>query len=92
MPDQICDSLDDVARFTPDLIVEVSHPSITKAYGASFLACADFMLGSPTALADPEVEAMVQEALKSSEHGLYVPAGALWGAAVRAVHDIQQQN
>ena len=38
---------------------------------------ADFMMGSPTALADPEVETMLKVAAVS--HGVYIPSGALWG-------------
>ena len=36
------------------------------------------MLGSPTALADPEIEEKLFKAAKV-HHGLYVPSGALWG-------------
>ena len=36
------------------------------------------MLGSPTALADPEIEDQLFKAAKV-HHGLYVPSGALWG-------------
>merc|ERR1712106_790821 len=46
----------------PDVIVEVAHPDITKQFGAKFLAAADFMIGSPTALADVGLET-----------GLYIP-------------------
>ena len=35
------------------------------------------MMGSPTALADPEVETKLRQAAVS--HGLYIPSGALWG-------------
>lgn len=63
-----------------DLIVEVSHPEITKAWGAKFLKHADFYIGSPTALADRALEAELRAAAMESGHGLYVPAGALWGA------------
>ncbi len=41
----------------------------------------DFLVGSPTALADREVEQVLRAAASSaaSGHGLYVPGGALWG-------------
>lgn len=35
-------------------------------------------IGSPTALADPQVQKALFETA-SKCHGLYVPAGALWG-------------
>ncbi|RUS78631.1 hypothetical protein EGW08_013601 [Elysia chlorotica] len=60
-----------------DLIVEVAHPSISQQYGPSFLAHADYMVGSPTALADPELESSLRSAATS--HGLYIPSGAFWG-------------
>lgn len=40
---------------------------------------ADFMIGSPTALADPDLEARLKAQALESGHGLYVPSGALWG-------------
>ncbi|XP_059149161.1 aspartate dehydrogenase domain-containing protein-like [Physella acuta] len=60
-----------------DLIVEVAHPSITEQYGPLFLAHADYMVGSPTALADANLEASLRSAAIS--HGLYIPSGAFWG-------------
>ena len=38
-----------------------------------------FQIGSPTALADVDVEARLRAAAESGTHGLYVPSGALWG-------------
>ena len=67
----------DCGRGSPDLIVEVAHPDITRQHGAAFLAVADFMIGSPTALADRETEAALAAA--ADRRGLYVPSGALWG-------------
>ena len=61
----------------PDVIVEVAHPDITKQFGAKFLTIADFMIGSPTALADEDLESGLKAA--ASNHGLYIPSGALWG-------------
>jgi len=37
------------------------------------------MCGSPTALADLEIETMLRSASKESGNGVYVPNGALWG-------------
>jgi aspartate dehydrogenase len=61
----------------PTVIVEVAHPDITRQFGAKFLAVADFMIGSPTALADVELETALAEA--ATKNGLYIPSGALWG-------------
>ena len=76
--------LEDLGAFAErgaDLIVEVAHPAITEEYGAQFLEHADFFCGSPTCFADRELEERIRAAAeKPNSHGLYVPAGALWGA------------
>jgi hypothetical protein len=77
--------LDAFASVPVDLIVEVSHPDVIRDYGERFLQHADLMIGSPTSFADAEVEARVRAAAAKERgcHGVYIPAGALWGAAVR---------
>ena len=37
------------------------------------------MIGSPTALANKELEDSLKAAIKEHGNGLYVPSGALWG-------------
>lgn len=72
--------LDDLLTFhtrNAHLIVEVCHPCITEQYGDVFLTFADYMIGSPTALANKETEDRLREA--ALYHGVYVPSGALWG-------------
>ncbi|XP_046568581.1 putative L-aspartate dehydrogenase isoform X1 [Haliotis rubra] len=76
-PDQILEDLSDFEKYQADLIVEVAHPNITQTYGPRILQKADFMIGSPTALADAELEAALRSA--ATDHGLYVPSGAFWG-------------
>ena len=73
-----CTDLSDVSRFSPDLIVEVCHPGLLAEWGAHLLTVCDVYMGSPTALADPTANASLRAA--ACIHGLYVPAGALWGA------------
>ena len=51
----ILEDLQDCPSKKPDLIVEVSHPIVVKQNGDLFLKTCDFMLGSPTALADQEI-------------------------------------
>jgi predicted dinucleotide-utilizing enzyme len=74
--------LDDLARFAtrkPDLIVEASHPDISRAHGETFLAQADYMPLSVTALADDALrERLVAAAGRSGRH-LILPQGALVG-------------
>merc|ERR550519_1726181 len=73
----VLEDLDDCGRNNPDVIVEGAHPDVTRRYGAKFLAVADFLIGSPTALADRGLEDELRRA--ASSHGLYIPSGALWG-------------
>jgi len=69
--------LDNCGWREPDVIVEVAHPDITKQFGTKFLQTADFFMGSPTALADRQLEAELTAA--ADKHGLYIPSGAFWG-------------
>ncbi|XP_068211528.1 aspartate dehydrogenase domain-containing protein-like isoform X2 [Palaemon carinicauda] len=73
----ICHDLEECGQFNPDLIVEVAHPAISEKYGQHFLQVADYLVGSPTALASQHVEDALRKAATS--HGLYIPAGAFWG-------------
>lgn len=75
-----CTDLANVALFSPDIIVEVCHPDVTREWGTRFLAVADVYVGSPTAFADPETDRALRSAAQTGPHALYVPAGALWGA------------
>ena len=59
--------------------MEVAHPAVTKQFGRAFLAAADFVMGSPTALADRALESELRAAAEEGGHGLYVPSGGLWG-------------
>jgi len=73
----ILDNLTECDKNNPDVIVEVAHPEITRKFGPRFLEVADYMIGSPTALADRDIEASLEAA--ADNHGLYIPSGALWG-------------
>ena len=69
-----------VARFHADVVIEVCHPDVTAAAASAVLrAGADFVCGSPTALADDALRAELARA-GGGACGVYVPAGALWGA------------
>lgn len=62
-----------------DLVVEVAHPCVAQEHGEDILRHADFMLGSPSALADADTERRLRAAAARGGHTLYVPRGALWG-------------
>lgn len=85
----ILDDLSSIEKRTPDLIVEVAHPSITVEFGESFLDVADYMIGSPTALANSDVEKRLRWKASSGSYGIYIPSGALWGGAdIKKMADI----
>ena len=39
----------------------------------------DFMCGSPTALANKDLEERIKNSVENSGSGFYVPSGAFWG-------------
>ena len=78
-PAQFCADLAQFADYAPDLIVEVAHPDITLRHGAAFLARADYMPLSLTALAVPDIQAVLHDAALSSGRRLLVASGALVG-------------
>ncbi|CAM9110551.1 unnamed protein product, partial [Bubo scandiacus] len=69
-----------------DLVVEVAHPCVAREHGEDILAYADFMLGSPTALADPETERRLRGAAARGGHTLYVPRGGPVGLRGHSAH------
>ncbi|MPC71632.1 putative L-aspartate dehydrogenase [Portunus trituberculatus] len=46
-------------------------------FGPMFLEVADYLIGSPTALASQEVETSLR--VGATTQGLYIPTGAFWG-------------
>lgn len=46
-------------------------------------------MGSPTALANSDVENRLRWKASSGSHGIYIPSGALWGGAdIKKMADI----
>ena len=78
-PELFCADLDRFAEHAPSLIVEVAHPDITRRHGAAFLATADYMPLSLTALAEPGVQDALQHAAAQGGHRLLIASGALVG-------------
>jgi predicted dinucleotide-utilizing enzyme len=80
LPDQVvAPSLEDVRRFTPDLIVECAHPDVTHRHGPDFLAFADYLPLSVNALAESSTQAALEAAARASGRRLFIPHGALIG-------------
>ncbi|KAM7386657.1 hypothetical protein PAMA_009327 [Pampus argenteus] len=70
-----------------DVIVEVCHPQVVKEFGLHFLSQSHFMVGSPSALSDPDLNQKLRRAAQLHGRTLYIPSGALWGG-----QDIQRLN
>ncbi|XP_062294300.1 aspartate dehydrogenase domain-containing protein [Scomber scombrus] len=88
IPDELI--LGDLSTFADrrcDVIVEVCHPQIVKEFGLHFLSQSHFMVGSPSALSDPDLNLKLRQAAQLHGRTLYVPSGALWGG-----QDIQRLN
>ncbi|SNS24098.1 Predicted dinucleotide-utilizing enzyme [Sphingomonas laterariae] len=77
--DRILDDLADAHRFAPDLIVEMAGPEITRRHGEGFLAIADYMPLSLTALADDDLRERLEQAARDNGHSLLIAHGALVG-------------
>lgn len=60
-------------------MIEVAHPDVTKQFGAEILSHCDYFIGSPSVLADRQLEASLTDAIRRSHKRLFVPNGALWG-------------
>ncbi|KAF3700344.1 putative L-aspartate dehydrogenase [Channa argus] len=88
VPDELI--LTDLSAFAErqcDVIVEVCHPQIVKEFGPHFLSQSHFMVGSPSALSDPDLNQKLRQAACQYKKTLYIPSGALWGG-----QDIQRLN
>ncbi|KAL4658286.1 putative L-aspartate dehydrogenase [Arapaima gigas] len=75
----ILEQLSNFPDRSADVIVEVCHPHIVKEFGEMFLAHAQFLVGSPSALSDPQLNRQLRQAAEHHRRTLYIPSGALWG-------------
>lgn len=74
--------LQDLGTFasrSPDIIVEASHPTITRDHGAAFLTTCDYMPVSTTALLDDALREKLVDLTVQMGTRLFLPAGALIG-------------
>ncbi|XP_036797799.1 putative L-aspartate dehydrogenase isoform X1 [Oncorhynchus mykiss] len=75
----ILHNLPDFTDRGADVIVEVCHPKIVKDFGVQILSKAHFLVGSPSALSDPQLNQELRQAAEHHGRTLYIPSGALWG-------------
>ena len=78
-PELLLHDLNAAAGHGPDLVVECAHPGITIAHGETFLATADYMPLSVTALADDLLRERLMASAAGSGRRLLLPRGALVG-------------
>ncbi|WP_137752382.1 aspartate dehydrogenase domain-containing protein [Sphingopyxis sp. L1A2A] len=78
-PELILHDLAGAADFAPDLIVEAAGPDVTRDHGATFLAFADYLPLSLTALADDALRERLCDAAAQSGQSLLIAHGALVG-------------
>jgi aspartate dehydrogenase len=73
------ENLEDFQQYRADIIIEAAHPSITQQYGQLFLAEADYIPLSVTALADQTLFEELSRVAKTHQKHLLIPHGALVG-------------
>lgn len=73
------EALDGFAAHQVDLIVELAHPDVTRAFGAAFLESADYLPLSVSALVDEALETRLVETARAHGTRLLIPHGALIG-------------
>jgi aspartate dehydrogenase len=78
-PELILKDLDRFQQYTPDLLVEMSHRSISQCHGERFLRAADYLMLSVTAMADPALNPSLIETAQHNQRCLFIPHGALVG-------------
>ena len=74
------ENLEAFAERKSDIIVEVAHPAISAEWGTKFLQHADYLVGSPTGLADADLRtSLLNSVAAGTGRQLIVPRGALPG-------------
>lgn len=83
--------LADFERARPDLVVEMAHPDVTRKWGRTILEKTNYMFVSVTALADREVEQMIEETTRKHGTRAFIPHGGVIGMdALRENREVWQ--
>jgi len=80
VPDELV--LEDLGGFMerqPNLVVEMAHPEVTRKWGKAIVEQSNYMLVSVTAMADPEVERMLQQTTRQCGTRVFIPHGGVVG-------------
>jgi aspartate dehydrogenase len=86
-PHQRLNLLADFREFKPDLIVEASHPVVTREHGADFLSLCNYMPISTSAFVDDDLYPQLLKIASRNNTRLFLPAGALIGG-----HDLAMRR
>ncbi len=71
--------LGDFMQRTPDLVVEMAHPDVTRKWGCAFVESTNYMLVSVTAMADAALADALQEAALRHGTRVFIPHGGVVG-------------
>jgi aspartate dehydrogenase len=71
--------LGDFASKEPDLVVEMAHPDVTREWGQKLLQKTNYLLISVTALADQEIEKMLEATTREFGTRAFLPHGGVVG-------------
>jgi aspartate dehydrogenase len=77
--DLVLRDLGDFATKEPDLVVEMAHADVTRQWGERLLEKTNYMLISVTALADREIEKMLEETTRKHGTRAFLPHGGVVG-------------
>lgn len=77
--DLILEDLSDFALRSPDLVIEMSHPSVSRQYAKAILQKTDYMMLSVTAMADSDLSSELIATAEANGTSLFIPHGALVG-------------
>ena len=84
--------LGEFASRKADLVVEMAHPTVTREWGKRILEKTNYMLISVTALADPEMEQMLEETTQKFGTRAFIPHGGVVGMdALRENRDVWEE-
>lgn len=90
--DLVLENLADFDSRQADLIVEMAHPAVTREWGRALLEKTNYMLISVTALADPEIEQMLEETTQKHGTRAFLPHGGVVGMdALRENRDVWEE-
>ena len=66
-------------EYGADLVVEMAHPDVTRAWALKILEKTNYLFISVTAIADAELEAAIKECALNNNTRAYVPHGGVVG-------------